>query len=391
MVEEWDKFLFRKYGHGLYPFCYAAARIICYSDPRYRAAPKYIAPMLKKGRAAQYRQIRDIIKRGENLKKRIIEVYAKELKTCGLSKEGKITEMEIEYIKGYPEVGAHIQRIDKEIDLYKGILLGKSLWRKKGHPTDTRNKIAFVFAQVIKKENGEPDWVDIKSLLEWLWKHIKKADYSSELALECPVFSTETLRSAHAKFIKNPERKSDIESQAAHYFSLLIAKHETRIELRIEFKKGYITMDTIKVGDIESRYPTVVFPDGKILKGMFNLEEAAAFLDVPSSFFKRICEKGLVPYRQSEDEEEMTFSRTELMEYKKQMFGGGPILKRKSAESDKEETSNKEDIELSKTMATLKNPLKKRSEREQKKAITVRFTKDDIEAAKRYKELTETE
>jgi len=37
-------------------------------------------------------------------------------------------------------------------------------------------------------------------------------------------------------------------------------------------------MDTIDGGDIESRYPTIVFPDGKILKGMFNLKEAATLI-----------------------------------------------------------------------------------------------------------------
>jgi hypothetical protein len=31
-------------------------------------------------------------------------------------------------------------------------------------------------------------------------------------------------------------------------------------------------MDTIDGRDIESRYPTLVFPDGKKLKGMFKLK-----------------------------------------------------------------------------------------------------------------------
>jgi len=316
-LEEWDNFLFGKYSYGLYPFCYSLADIIRDSDPRYIAAPKYIAPMLKKGRAAQFKQFRDGIKRKENLKKHIIEVFAKDLKAWGLSKEGKITEREIEYIKKvYRGVGPLFQEIDEEIDFCKRILLGKSLWRKKGHPTDTKNKVAFVFAQVIKKENGEPDWNVIKSLLMWLWKHIQKATYSCELAFGCPVYiTTDTMRSAYFKFIKNPKRKSDIEHRATHYFSPRIAKYGKRIE----FEKSYITMDFIDGEDIESRYPTIVFPNGKILKGMFNLKEAAAFLKLSSSFLKRMYKRGFLPYTLFGDKGKITFSRGELLECQKEI------------------------------------------------------------------------
>lgn len=315
-VEEWDNFLFGKYSHGLYAFCYALAHIICDSVPRYRAAPEYIAPILQKGRAMQYKQIRNRIKRKENLKKRIIKVFAKDLKAMGALKEGKITEAEIEYIKKiYPAVSLLFQTIDGEIEFDKRMLLRKSLWIKKGHPTDTRNKVAFVFAQVIKKEGGKPDWNVIESLLVWLWKHIKKATYHCELALEYPVFTTETLRSAYFKFIKNPERKSDIEHRAAHYFSPRTAKQGTRIE----FEKSYITMDTIDGGDIESRYPTIVFPNGKILKGMFNLKEAAAFLKESWPFLKRMRERGFIPYTQFKYKGKITFSRGDLREGQKQL------------------------------------------------------------------------
>ena len=356
-VEEWDKFLFSKYGRGLYTFCRALAIIIWDSDPRRLAPSKDLPPSLKKGRAAQYKQIRDIIKGMENLKKRIIRVFAKEPKASGQFEEGKITEREIEFIKEvYRAVREMFQTVDKEIDHYKKVLLGKSLWRKKGHPTDTRNKIAFVFAQVIKKENGEPNWDVIKSLLVWLWKRIKKATYSAELALKCPVFTVETLRSAHYKFFKNPERKSDIEQRAANYLSPLTAKYG-RI---IEFKKGYINMG-IGVGDIESRYPTIVFHDGKILKGMFNLEEAAAFLNVSSSYLKRMCERGFVQYRKSEDEEEMIFSRGELLEWKR-----GPI-KKKPRKAGK--------IFFDKKAGPAEKP------------ITINLTEEDMIALKKYFEL----
>jgi len=345
-LEEWDNFLFRKYSHGLYAFCYVVANIICESDCRYLAAPKDLPLILKNGYAAKYKQIRHRLSRHRNLLERMIQDYAKDLKLYEPLKKGKIIERNVEYIKRlYPEV----ERLKKDIKSDEEVLRGKSLWKGKGHPTDTKNKIAFVFAQVIKKENGEPDWKLIRSLLMCLWKHIKKATYSSELS--GPVYiTTETLKNAYSKFTKNSERKSDIESLATLYFS----PRRAELETRIEFKKSYITLQTIVNGDIESRYPTIVFPDGTVLKGMFNLEEAAAFLDVPPLFLERLCEKELVPYKssslyssspyQDDDDKERIFSRTELMEWKKKMFGNGPILKRKLAESGKEESCNKEDI-----------------------------------------------
>jgi hypothetical protein len=310
------------------------------------ASPKDLPLILKNGYAAKYKQIRHRLSRHRNLLERMIKDYAEDLKLYEPLKKGKIIERNVEYIKRlYPEV----ERLEKDIKSDEEVLRGKSLWKGKGHPTDTKNKIAFVFAQVIKKENGEPDWKLIRSLLVCLWKHIKNATYSSELS--GPVYiTTETLRNAYSKFTKNSERKSDIESVATLYYS----PRRAELETRIEFKKSYITLQTIVNGDIESRYPTIVFPDGTVLKGMFNLEEAAAFLDVPPLFLERLCEKELVPYKssslyssspyQDDDDKERIFSRTELMEWKKKMFGNGPILKRKLAESGKEESCNKKDI-----------------------------------------------
>lgn len=313
-LDKQDEFLFRKYGHGLYAYCYVLAHMIGDSDPHYYIAPKYRAPLLQKGRAVQYKQIRIRIKRKENLKKHIIKVFIKDLKVWGLFKEGITTEAEIEYVKSlYPEINSALQTIDKEIDFDKTLLKEKSLWRRRGHPTDTRNKVAFVFAHIVKKVSGEPDWKAINLLLIWLWKRIKKADYHHELALICPVFNPETLRSAYFKFIKNPEKKSYIEHQAAYFFSPRLANFGTRIE----FGKHYITMNTIDGGDIESQYPTIVFLNREILKGRFNLTEAAAFLKVRPPFLRKMCDKGFISYTKFADKKEITFSRGQLLEWQK--------------------------------------------------------------------------
>ena len=90
-------------------------------------------------------------------------------------------------------------------------------------------------------------------------------------------------------------------------------------------------MDTVVYGDMESRYPTIVFPNGEILKGMFNLKEAAAFLKVPSSFLEGMHERGVLPHTNFEDQGEITFSRGELLERQKE------IEKASSSPSDKKQ------------------------------------------------------
>lgn len=391
-AEEWDGFLFKTYGHGLYPFVYAAVRIICKSNPCYRVGPGCIfPPFWKNGRAAEYKQIRNRIKRDKNLLKHMIRNYIKDLKFWRQPKEVKITKGDIEFIrKAHPEV----EELERKIESDEDTLREKSLWQRKGHPTDTRNKIAAVFAQVIKKENGDRDWVVIHSLILWIWNRITKASYSKELADVNPVFTPETLKVAHAKIIKNPERRLDIERQVESCFPSFIVRPSDMLKIRksrmmIKFEKKFITYDTIGQ-DQESRYPTIIFPDGEILKGMFNLKEAAAFLDVPPLFLERLCEKELVPYRQSEDEEEKTFSRTELMEWRREVFGDRPILKRKFAESDNEETHDRENLELRKAVAGPKVAHKlSKKEREPEKTITIHFTKDDSAALQKYGDLRE--
>jgi len=387
--EEWDIFLFTKWGYGLYECSYVVAHEIWKSDPRYMAALGELPKSLREGRAGQRKQIRERIKGLENLKKRIVTEHAKDLRRHGMMPEGEIRERDIRFIRDvYPEVDSLFQKIEKDQGDYREELTYGSPWIRKGHLTDTRNKIAFIFAQIIKKENGQPNWAVIRSLLIWFWKRIKKAAYSNELAYgKCPVFTEKTLSNAYSKAMKNPEKKSSIEQSARHYFSIV----RRGSGLRIEFKKNYIMADTIIPGDIGSRYPTVVFPDGKILKDMLNLEEAASFLDVPPVFLERLCEKELVPFWQSEDQEEMIFSRRKLMEWRKETFGDRPIFKRKLPKSNKKETCDKENIELNKTVVTLKTPLNKKREREQEKSIRIVLSKRDYEGIQEYKKMRENE
>jgi hypothetical protein len=255
----------------------------------------------------------------------MIRNYSKDLKFWRKLKGGEIAKGEVESIR---ETHPEVERLENLMKIDEDTLKARSLWKGKGHPTETRNRIAAVFAQVIKKENGDHDWVVIDSLILWIWQRIKRAIYSKELVDVNPVFTPETLKVAHAKFIKNPEKNLDIKRQVEHCFSSLIA----RPWLMIKFQKKFITYDSLEE-DQESRYSTIIFPDGEILEGRFNLEEAAAFLDVPPLFLERLCEKELVPclsrYWRSSDEDgkELTFSRVDLQKWKKEMVGDGPILK----------------------------------------------------------------
>jgi len=308
-VEEWDHFLFKYYGYGLYPFCRVLAKILLESDPRYYARPNDLPSIMDKARPAQYKRIRERIQRNENLIKKIFEVLTKNLSEHGILKNGNSAE---EYIKNiYTGVDLLVKDIEEENDSDKTILANKSLWIKKGHPTDTRNKIAFAFAQVIKNENDEPEWSTINLLLVWLWERIHKASYSKELALVFPVFSKVTLRSAYYKFIKNPVRKSDIEALIARCFS----PSSLRKAAMIHFHNTLITIDYADPKNIESRYPTVVFPDRRKLKGMFDQAGAISFLGKYLSEPGRMAGEELVPHRMIGYNKAVGYSRTELQQW----------------------------------------------------------------------------
>jgi hypothetical protein len=256
MPEEWDEYLFTltKGRYGLYEFSHVVAYEIWRLDPRYRVSPNQLPAMLRKGRSKERKQIRAVIKKFEGLKKYLIKIYPKYLQLYG------IEATETNHPKS-EEVYHEIEEIERDC---KEMLTRGLPWITKSHATDTKHKIAFIFAQVIKKENGQPDWTVIKSLLIWFWKRFKETTYRDELADsdKDPAFITKkTLSNAYSKAMKNPEKKLSIEQSATDYFSFL----RSGLGQRIVFEKNCITLGALVPVDIWSRHGTVVFPDGKIL------------------------------------------------------------------------------------------------------------------------------
>lgn len=256
--EEWDEYLFTltKRRYGLYEFSRAVAYEILRSDPGYIVAPNQRPEVWSTGLPGERKQIRTVIKNLEGLKKRFIKVYSKYLQLYGLRPE------EIKHIKNEcPEVFQKIEEIERDC---KERLTHTLPWITKSHLTDTKHKIAFIFAQVIKKENGQPDWAVIKSLIIWFWERFEGTPYRDELAEGgCTVFITQkTLSNAYSKAMKNPEKKSSIEQSARDCFSFL----RSGLGQGIAFRKNYIQLGPLVPVDIWSRHEIVVFPDGKILK-----------------------------------------------------------------------------------------------------------------------------
>ena len=253
-LKEWDGYLSER-GYGLYEFSRVVAYEILRSDPRYMVARKHLPEVWRAGRPGERKQIRAVIKKLEGLKKRFIKVYSKYLQLYGI-RPGEIRHIENQC----PEIFQKIEEIERDCKEY---LTYRLPWITKSHLTDTKHKIAFIFAQVIKKENGQPDWTVIKSLLIWFWKRFKETAYRDELAEgERTVFITEkTLSNAYSKAMKNPEKESSIEQSAKGCFPFL------RSGQTIVFKKNYIWLGGLVPLDTWSRHVAVVFPDGKILKG----------------------------------------------------------------------------------------------------------------------------
>jgi hypothetical protein len=264
--QEWDEDLFTltKGRYGLYEFSRVVAYEILKTDMIYIADPMQLPKLLRGGRSRERKQIRKMIRELESLKKRNAKTLIKVLQSDGYMSDGKITEREISLIRNrHPEIFQWIEEIE---DDYKERLTRGLPWIRRGHLTDTKSKIAFIFAQVIKKENGQPNWAVIESLLIWFWERFKGASYRNELADDNdPVYITEkTLSNAYSKAMKNPDKKSSIEQSARGYFSFL----RSGFGQGIAFRKNYIQFGPhVPVGmDIWSGHPIVFFPDGKILK-----------------------------------------------------------------------------------------------------------------------------
>jgi hypothetical protein len=260
-LKGWDEYLFNftKKRVGLYELSLVVAYEILRFDLRYLdVSPGRLPKICTGGYSKERKQIRKMIKKSEGLKKRFIKVYSKYLQLYGI-RPGEIRHIENEC----PEIFQEIEKIERDC---KENLTRSLPWIKKGNITATKHRIAFIFAQVIKKENGQPNWAVIESLLKWFWKRFEKTVYRDELSGGAGlVFITEkTLSNAYSKAMKNPEKKLSIEQSARDYYSFL----RSGFGQRIAFRKNYIQFGPfVPVGmDIWSRHPLVFFPDGKNLK-----------------------------------------------------------------------------------------------------------------------------
>jgi len=259
-LKKLDEYLFTltKGRYGLYEFSRVVAYEICISNPSYMVPPKNLPDVFREGRPGERKLVRAVIRKLGGLKKRFIKVYSEYLQLYGERPEN-VGDIESQH----PDIFQKIEEIERDC---KERLTRRLPWIKKGHLTDTKNKIAFIFAQVIKRENGQPDWAVIESLLIWFWKRLKKTTYSNELAYgKSPEFITEkTLSNAYSKAIKNADKKLNIEQSAGGYFRYL----ELGFAQQIAFRKNYIQFGSVApLGmKIWSRLPLVFFPDGKILK-----------------------------------------------------------------------------------------------------------------------------
>jgi len=266
-LKGWDEYLFNftKKRVGLYEFSCVVAYEILRFDLRYLdVSPGRLPKIRTEGYSKERKQIRKMIKKSEGLKKQIAKYIAKYLQYDGLIPVGRISEKEINLIKNtFPEAFQKIEQFESD---YRKKLTRSLPWIKKGNITATKHRIAFIFAQVIKKENGQPNWAIIESLLKWFWKRFEKTVYRDELSGGAGlVFITEkTLSNAYSKAMKNPEKKLSIEQSARDYYSFL----RSGFGQRIAFRKNYIQFGPfVPVGmDIWSRHPLVFFPDGKNLK-----------------------------------------------------------------------------------------------------------------------------
>jgi hypothetical protein len=367
-IEGWDRFLFENYGCGIYEPCYCVAKeIILLSKQKehkrqIRETEKYISK-LKKQKEEKIEEGLGYHKTFWRLKKEVSD------------SNSDVRKDFIEFMVEWSGLQPHFKYLNSLIDSLQWDLkdLKDRVWEKRGRQVKTINKIACIFAEVIK--NGGPDWGCIAEFLQWFFKSLENTNYQKIFDFG----EQGDLRNEFYVIMGNEERRKAIENLADSYFLFSIGKSRWEPNVRIEFPKNYRQFFPADWSPAWEKRRSFFYPErivfGKnhirllppndsdslikftendvTFRDVLNFKEAASFLgESPSSLLEK-CKKKLIPYRPPNDrgivmpnflnepltsiqekykkealellelEKMITFSRRELMEWKR-----GPIKKK---------------------------------------------------------------
>lgn len=242
--EDWNNFLRKKYGYDIMNFARCIAELIQESDLKYQRSPN-----TKFARASIY-GVREHLKREadkiEKLKAKNIKMLYELFYDVGQLEKGGPTKRDLDFIFDiYPEAKSFIKRLDKIIKDRKDM---KS--PKKGAPVKIYNKIAFVFAQVMRDKKGI-SWQCIEKFLKWFFKELSTTDYYKILGYGDLKISS--IKREYYRMIRNKESKSKIRALQKRFFP----KPHFFFPIAIEFNKNYIEINMVEVNP-----PYIKFPNG---------------------------------------------------------------------------------------------------------------------------------
>jgi hypothetical protein len=249
-AKEWDDFIsekFEKYGWGLFNFAYSLTCLIMESNLKYFIPPIIELPdFLKYGGHEYYKFIERDIKTKKKLKKDIIKKLRQFPQVDGMYKDDADSIFELYNLKPFFKI------LDKQICHQEDTLATKFIWGKRGRPVEMRNRLAFVWAQVMKDRRGI-NWMKIYFLMSWFYEKLEKTTYCKLLGIDGD-FDEHNLRKEYYVVTKDKNRQRDLQSAKEACFP---SPKKERLNM-IEFHKDYINLWP-RIDEL----PALSFPDGE--------------------------------------------------------------------------------------------------------------------------------
>lgn len=254
-ANEWDSFL-QKYGYGIWEFSFCIAGIIRMVEFKYTFSPDTkFAPMMKYGRREYYEILGNRINKMKKLKEIIINKLNAYLVDFGYRQEEKLSQGRIDHIVKIFELEQFFYVLDEETNgLEKDVMKVKQIWRKRGHPVETRYLIASIWAQVMKDKRGI-NWRMILLLMDWFFDNLSDAIYSSILGKPEDFLEYNKFEKEYHVIKRDKKRKEHIDMLSKAYFP----KPRRKRFRKIDFKKDYINVGGLY---LDNEHPLITFPNG---------------------------------------------------------------------------------------------------------------------------------
>jgi len=257
--EDWNKFLLRRYGYGLFEYMTCFAFYLADPSFKLRYTIKDGFPEISDVKhAGYYKELRDKLRRKKAEKKAIL-------------KGQDLTADERSYNcwvwAAPPHVLEHLEQVSLDIRRMEEELFERPIWiRGRGRRVEIRNVIASIFAQVTLK-NGQTEWTVIEEFFCWVFHLLGEVHYREFLGERTVDFVYYKFQKEYEEITKHGPKEYEIQRWAEIFFP---SSGEIKLH-KIEFAKF-----TPLIEEEHSKDPVIKFPDGTEFKEDFELRKRVA-------------------------------------------------------------------------------------------------------------------